>query len=179
MSRIGKKIINVPNNVTLSFNNNKMTAKGPKGELYVEIPTGVDFSFENNVLSFSRESEDKKVRALHGLARALCFNAIEGVNNGFIKNMKIEGVGFRAEMKNERLLLTLGFSHQILAIPPTGIEFETPTPTTIIVKGIDKQLLGQVSHKIRSLRPPEPYKGKGIRYEGEYIRRKAGKTSGK
>lgn len=179
MSRIGKKIINIPSNINISFVGNLMTAKGPKGELYVEIPSEIGYTLENNVLTFTRESDDKKVRSVHGLARALCFNAIEGVQNGFVKNMKIEGVGFRAEMKNERLLLTLGFSHQILAIPPKGIEFETPTPTTIIVKGIDKQLLGEVSHKIRSLRPPEPYKGKGIRYEGEYIRRKAGKTSGK
>lgn len=179
MSRIGKKIINVPSNINLSFVGNLMTAKGPKGELYVEIPSEIGYTYENNVLTFTRDNDDKKVRSVHGLARALCFNAIEGVSNGFVKNMKIEGVGFRAEMKNERLLLTLGFSHQILAIPPKGIEFETPTPTTIIVKGIDKQLLGEVSHKIRSLRPPEPYKGKGIRYEGEYIRRKAGKTSGK
>lgn len=179
MSRIGKKIINIPNGVTLSFNDNIMTAKGPKGELQVEIPNEISYSFENNILTFSRDNDDKKVRALHGLARALCFNAIEGVSNGFTKTMKIEGVGFRAEMKQERLLLSLGFSHQILAIPPQGIQFETPTPTSLIVKGIDKQLIGQVSHKIRSLRPPEPYKGKGIKYEGEFIRRKAGKTSGK
>ncbi|MFM7157629.1 MAG: 50S ribosomal protein L6 [Bacteroidota bacterium] len=179
MSRVGKKPITVPNNVQLSFNDGVLTVKGPKGTQIVPIADGITFNNENGTLSFQRANDDKKVRALHGLSRALAFNAIEGVSNGFQRSLAIEGVGFKAEMRGKKLLLTLGYSHPILVIPPDGIEFATPTPTSVQVKGISKHDVGEVAAKIRSIRPPEPYKGKGVRYEGEYIRRKAGKSAGK
>ena len=179
MSRVGKKPITVPNNVQLSFADGILTVKGPKGTQVVPIADGISFNNENGTLTFQRVNDDKKVRALHGLSRALIFNAIEGVSNGFQRNLAIEGVGFKAEMRGQKLLLTLGFSHPILVIPPAGVELATPTVTTIQVKGISKHDVGEVAAKIRSIRPPEPYKGKGVRYEGEYIRRKAGKSAGK
>lgn len=134
---------------------------------------------EDNKIRFERESDEKHIRALHGLTRALTFNMIEGVSKGFERTLIIEGVGYKAELRGNKLLLALGFSHPVLVIPPVGITFEVVNPNNIKVKGIDKQLVGLVASKIRDLRPPEPYKGKGIRYEGEYIRRKAGKTSAK
>lgn len=179
MSRIGKKIIEIPKSVSVTIQNNELTSVGPKGQLTVQIPESINYSLENGVLTFSRTSEDKKVRALHGLTRALTNSAITGVSEGFEKKLGIEGVGFRVELKGKRLLLTLGFSHPVLFIPPDGIEFAVFTPTSFSVKGINKQLVGEVSAIIRDLRPPEPYKGKGIRYEGEVIRRKAGKSSKK
>ncbi|MBM4151255.1 MAG: 50S ribosomal protein L6 [Ignavibacteria bacterium] len=179
MSRVGKKPITVPNNVQLSFTDGILTVKGPKGTQIVPIADGITFNNDNGTLSFQRANDDKHVRALHGLSRALAFNAIEGVSNGFHRNLTIEGVGFKAEMRGKKLLLTLGYSHPILFIPPDGIEFATPTPTSVQVKGISKHDVGEVAAKIRSIRPPEPYKGKGVRYEGEYIRRKAGKSAGK
>lgn len=179
MSRVGKKPITVPNNVQLSFTDGILTVKGPKGTQIVPIADGITFNNDNGTLSFQRANDDKKVRALHGLSRALAFNAIEGVSNGFQRSLAIEGVGFKAEMRGKKLLLTLGYSHPILVIPPDGIEFATPTPTSVQVKGISKHDVGEVAAKIRSIRPPEPYKGKGVRYEGEYIRRKAGKSAGK
>jgi len=179
VSRVGKKPITVPNNVQLSFADGILTVKGPKGTQVVPIADGISFNNENGTLTFQRVNDDKKVRALHGLSRALTFNAIEGVSNGFQRNLAIEGFGFKAEMRGQKLLLTLGFSHPILVIPPAGVELATPTVTTIQVKGISKHDVGEVAAKIRSIRPPEPYKGKGVRYEGEYIRRKAGKSAGK
>ena len=179
MSRVGKKTITVPNNVQLSFTDGILTVKGPKGTHIVPIADGITFNNDNGTLSFQRANDDKKVRALHGLSRALAFNAIEGVSNGFQRNLTIEGVGFKAEMRGKKLLLTLGYSHPILLIPPDDIEFVTPTTTSVQVKGISKHDVGEVAAKIRSIRPPEPYKGKGVRYEGEYIRRKAGKSAGK
>jgi len=179
VSRVGKKPITVPNNVQLSFTDGILTVKGPKGTQIVPIADGITFNNDNGTLSFQRANDDKYVRALHGLSRALAFNAIEGVSNGFQRNLTIEGVGFKAEMRGKKLLLTLGYSHPILFIPPDGIEFATPTPTSVQVKGISKHDVGEVAAKIRSIRPPEPYKGKGVRYEGEYIRRKAGKSAGK
>jgi len=132
------------------------------------------------VLRFQRSSEEKKVKAAHGLARALAASAIEGVTKGFVRVLQIEGIGYRAELRGQnRLLLTLGYSHPILFIPPEGITLSVPNPNTIHVAGIDKQLVGEIAARIRALRPPEPYKGKGIRYEGEYIRRKAGKAAGR
>jgi len=179
MSRIGLKPINIPAKVDVKIENGVLTAKGPLGEMKANIPTEIKYSFENGVLSFTRESELKKIRALHGLTRALCFNAIHGVSEGFSKTMIIEGVGFKTEMKENNLQLSLGFSHLVLVIPPKDVKFEIPAINTLKVSGINKQVVGQVCAKIRDLRPPEPYKGKGIRYQGEYIRRKAGKTAGK
>jgi len=179
VSRVGKKQITVPSNVQVTITDGTLKAKGPKGELSVIIPSEISFTNENNILTFARSSDQKDVRALHGLTRALSANAIEGVLNGFQRNLIIEGVGYRAEMRSGRLFLSLGYSHPILFIPPNGIEFNVPAPTQIQVKGIDKHLIGEIASKIRRLRPPEPYKGKGIRYEGEQIRRKAGKSAGK
>lgn len=179
MSRIGKKPIQIPNNVQVSFDGNLLKAKGPKGELKLEIPKEIEFKFENNEITFSRPNDLKHVRALHGLTRALAFNVVEGVSNGFKKVLQIEGVGYKVEMKGNNLMLALGYSHPILVIPPKDIEIKSPAPNQIHIHGIDKQRVGQLAARIRELRPPEPYKGKGIRYEGEYIRRKAGKSSSK
>jgi large subunit ribosomal protein L6 len=179
VSRIGKKPIAVPDKVQLAFDGRRMKAKGPKGALELDIPNEIDYKFENKTLTFACESQDKHARSLFGLTRALAFNVIHGVNEGFTKVLQIEGVGYKAEMKGSRLMLSLGFSHPVLMIPPDGIEFAVINPNTVHVKGIDKQMVGEFSARIRKLRPPEPYKGKGVRYEGEYIRRKAGKTSSK
>ena len=179
MSRIGKKPIAIPDNVKISFQDNILKAKGPKGELELKIPSEIDYKIENKELVFSRNSEEKYIRAIHGLTRALCFNVVEGVTNGFTRTLQIEGVGYKAELKGKKLSLAMGFSHAVLIIPPDGILLEVPNVNTIKINGIDKQLVGQVAAKIRQIRPPEPYKGKGIRYEGEYVRRKAGKTAAK
>ncbi len=179
MSRVGKKQITIPANVQVTLTDGILKAKGPKGELMVRVPSEISYSNENSVISFARSSDLKDIRALHGLTRALSANAIEGVVNGFQRNLIIEGVGYRAEMRGNRLFLSLGYSHPILFIPPDGIDFAVPAPTQIHVKGIDKHLVGEIASKIRRLRPPEPYKGKGVRYEGEQIRRKAGKSAGK
>ncbi len=179
MSRVGKKIIVIPDKVQVKIEDRLLKAKGPKGELSFRLPEEIDYVFENNTLSFSRQDDQKRVRSLHGLTRTEAYNAIFGVSEGFTKTLLIEGVGFKVEMKGKKLLLSLGYSHQILLIPPDGITIEAPTPTQIKIFGIDKHVVGLVAAKIRALRPPEPYKGKGIRYEGEYVRRKAGKTSAK
>jgi large subunit ribosomal protein L6 len=179
VSRIGLKPIQVPDKVQMTMDGKNIKAKGPLGELSVNVPDGISYTFEDGVINFTRENNLKQNRALHGLARALTNNIVEGVTTGFTKVLKIEGVGYKAEMKGDRLLLSLGFSHTILVIPPQDLSFETPSATIIKVFGIDKQLVGQVAAKIRQLRKPEPYKGKGIRYEGEFVRRKAGKTAGK
>lgn len=179
MSRVGKKPVNIPDKVKVTIEDKLLTAKGPKGELTFRIPSEIDYVFENNVITFSRNSDIKHIRALHGLARALTFNVVEGVTNGFTKVLQVEGVGYKVEMKESNLMLSLGFSHPVAIVPPLGITIANPAPNTIHITGIDKQLVGEVAAKIRSLRPPEPYKGKGIRYQGEYIRRKAGKTTSK
>jgi large subunit ribosomal protein L6 len=179
VSRIGKKPITVPDKVKVSFNEGVVVAAGPLGELQYKIPDAIKMDYTGNTITFSRESNEKNVRALHGLSRALTANIIEGVYKGFEKNLIIEGVGFKAELRNDKLLMSLGFSHPVLIIPPDGISFELPSANTIKIKGIDKQLVGLIAAKIRQIRPPEPYKGKGVRYQGEYIRRKAGKTSAK
>jgi len=179
VSRVGKKTIAIPQGVQLKVNDNVILAKGPKGELKVPLPKEISYTMEANELSFSRSSDEKHVRALHGLTRALTAAAVEGVSKGFQKNLQIEGVGYRAEQRGRNLLLMLGYSHPILFMPPDGVEIKVNSPTTLSVAGIDKQLIGEVAAKIRKLRKPEPYKGKGVRYEGEYIRRKAGKSAGK
>lgn len=179
MSRVGKKEIEIPNNVTVAFTTDVCTVKGPKGELTFALDNRITHKREGDVLSFYRESDDKKVRAMHGLTRARIAWMIEGVSNGFTKNLQIEGVGFKAEMRGKSLQLSLGFSHAILFIPPDGIEFVVSSPTMLAVKGYDKEVVGEVAAKVRKLRPPEPYKGKGVRYVGEYVRRKAGKSAGK
>lgn len=179
MSRIGKKIIEVPEKISISEKDGVITAKGPNGERAVNLPEGISVEIKDNEISVSRANETKIIKSQHGLMRTLIANAVDGVNEGFKKTLIIEGVGYRAEVRGTRLVLSLGFSHPILVVPPDGIEFQTPTQTSIIITGSDKQLVGEVSSKLRKLRPPEPYKGKGVRYEGEVIRRKAGKSASK
>jgi len=179
VSRVGKKPIVVPKNVQISIQDRLIKAKGPKGELEYIIPEPLECAFDNDILTFSRPNDDKKVRALHGLSRAITANLVEGVSNGFTKVLQIQGVGYKVEMKGKRLFLSLGFSHPILVLPPDGITFAAPNPNTINIIGIDKQRVGEVAAVVRRLRPPEPYKGKGIRLENEFVRRKAGKTTAK
>ncbi len=179
MSRIGKKPIEIPAKVQVKIEDRLLTAKGPKGELSFRLPDGIDYILENNTLTFSRRDDQKHTRALHGLTRAEVYNRIVGVSEGFTRTLLIEGVGYKVEMRGKNLLLSMGYSHPILFIPPDNVTIEAPNATTIKLSSNDKNALGLVAAKIRSIRPPEPYKGKGIRYEGEYIRRKAGKTSAK
>lgn len=179
MSRIGKKPVVIPKGVTVSIDNNVVTVKGPKGELTREFHPNITLKMENGEITVTRDNDLKENRSLHGLTRALLQNMIVGVQEGFTKTLDIVGVGYKAEMKGANLFLTLGYSHPIYFMPPAGITLQTPAPVQIVVSGIDKQLVGQVASKIRSFRKPEPYKGKGIKYSTEKIRRKAGKTAGK
>lgn len=179
MSRIGKKTVEIPDKVKITITGNVISVKGPKGELSALLPQGIDYKLENNELTFSRNSDEKEIRSLHGLVRSLTANMVQGVTEGYTKTLDIVGVGYRAEAKGKNLLLTIGYSHPIYLMPPDGITLVTPTPTQIVISGIDKQMVGQVAAKIRSFRKPEPYKGKGIKYSNEQIRRKAGKTAGK
>jgi large subunit ribosomal protein L6 len=179
VSRIGKKPIEIPAKVQVKIEDRLLTAKGPKGELSFRLPDGIDYILENNTLTFSRRDDQKHTRALHGLTRAEVYNRIVGVSEGFTRTLLIEGVGYKVEMRGKNLLLSMGYSHPILFIPPDNVTVEAPNASTIKLSSNDKNALGLVAAKIRSIRPPEPYKGKGIRYEGEYIRRKAGKTSAK
>ncbi|MBN1396411.1 MAG: 50S ribosomal protein L6 [Bacteroidetes bacterium] len=177
MSRIGKKPIQIPKGITVTLKEGVVSVKGPKGALEEKVHPDINVEVKDQQIVLSRKSDLAKYRALHGLWRALIQNMINGVNEGFTKKLEIVGVGYRAEMKGTRLNLLLGFSHPILFAPPEGIKIEAPTQTSIVISGIHKQLVGLVAAKIRSFRPPEPYKGKGVKYEGEYIRRKAGKAA--
>ena len=177
MSRIGRKPIEIPKGVTVTVKDRMVTVKGPKGELIEKMHPDITADVKDQQVSVTRKGEDGKVRALHGLWRALIQNMITGVTLGYSRKLEIVGVGYRAEMKGTRLNLQLGYSHPILFAAPEGIKIEAPTQTSIIISGVHKQLVGLVAAKIRSLRPPEPYKGKGVKYEGEYIRRKAGKAA--
>ncbi len=179
MSRIGKKLIEIPNGVNVSLDGNVVKVKGPKGELQKVIHENIKVEMKDSQLKFERRDDLKTNRALHGLSRALVQNMILGVTQEFKKILDIVGVGYKVELKGNNILLNIGYSHPIYFIPPTGIKLESPTPTQIIISGIDKQLVGQVAAKIRSIRKPEPYKGKGIKYSDEHIIRKAGKTAGK
>lgn len=179
MSRIGKKPIEIKKGVTVEILDGLIKVKGPKGELTQTYNPKISIKVENNQVVLTRSSDGKQVRALHGLYRVLIQNMIDGVTEGYTKKLEIVGVGYKAEWKGRGLQLALGYSHPIFFIPPKEVKIEVPTPTNIVVSGIDKQLVGQIAAKIRSFRPPEPYKGKGIRYEGEQIIRKAGKTAGK
>lgn len=177
MSRIGRLPIAIPDGVTVNVDdNNYVTVKGKLGELKGSFHKEIKIEEDNGVIKLTRSSEEKEIRALHGLTRALLNNMIIGVSEGFSKTLEIVGVGYRAQLAGKNLQFNLGFSHPVEIAPPDGITFESPNNTTIIVKGIDKQLVGQIAANIRELRPPEPYKGKGIRYQGEHVRRKVGKT---
>ena len=177
MSRIGKKPIQIPKGVTVTLNSGVIAVKGPKGELKETVHPEICVAMQGTEVLVTRSSDEKKYRALHGLWRALIQNMIVGVTEGYSKKLEIVGVGYRAEIKGACLNLLLGYSHPILFAPPDGIKVEAPTQTSIIISGTHKQLVGLVAAKIRSMRPPEPYKGKGVKYEGEYIRRKAGKAA--
>jgi large subunit ribosomal protein L6 len=180
VSRIGKLPIQIPEKVTVDIqNDNTVTVKGPKGELSRQFAAQMKISIEDNIVKIERPDEQKVNLALHGLTRALLANMVEGVSNGFSRKLGIVGVGFKAELKGRKLQLNLGFSHPIIVGVPENITFQVPSPNEIEISGIDKELVGLVAAKIRSFKKPEPYKGKGIRYAGEHVRRKAGKTAGK
>ena len=177
MSRIGKLPVHIVSGVTITVDeHNVVTVKGPKGELTQSVSPEMILEQDNGVLTVKRPSDDKQHRALHGLTRSLINNMVVGVTTGFEKKLEIVGTGYRAQMDGKDLVLNVGYSHPVRFAKMDGIEFETPAPTKITVKGIDKQKVGQVAADIRKTRAPEPYKGKGIRYEGEFVRRKEGKT---
>ncbi len=176
MSRIGNAPIDVPSGVEIRVDGPEVTVKGPKGELSRRFPERVTISIENGVATVTRVDDSHESKALHGLSRALLANMVTGVSEGYRKDLEIQGVGYRAQLKGKDLELQVGFSHPVTVSAPQGIDFEVPEPTKISVIGIDKELVGQVAADVRKVRPPEPYKGKGIRYVGEYVRRKAGKA---
>jgi large subunit ribosomal protein L6 len=176
LSRIGKQPINIPNNVELNFTDNLVSCKGPKGELNRQLHKDMMIEISEGSVQIKRPSDSKFHRSLHGLTRTLVANMVEGVSQGFSKKLEIVGVGYKAEQKGKKLLLTIGYSHPILMEFPESIKFSCPSPNEIIIAGVDKDLVGLIAAKIRSFRKPEPYKGKGIKYAEEHIRRKAGKT---
>ncbi len=177
MSRVGRKPIPIVAGVKVHKTDHSVKIVGPKGELSANVHPDIGFEVTDNQIVISRSSDQKEHRSLHGLWRALMANMVKGVTEGYTRKLELVGVGYRAELKGKKLQLLLGFSHPILFAPPEGIKVEVPTQTNITISGIDKQLVGQVAAKLRSFRPPEPYKGKGVKYEGEYIRRKAGKAA--
>ena len=176
MSKIGKIPIEFPDGVTIKQDGYHFTVNGPKGDLSRTLNSEMIYEIDSKGITVKRPSDGKKHRSMHGLTRTLLSNMVIGVSNGYSRNLEIQGVGFKAEMKGKNLLLTIGYSHPIFFMPPAEIEILTQTPTQISISGIDKELVGQVAAKIRSFRKPEPYKGKGIRYQGEVVRRKAGKS---
>jgi large subunit ribosomal protein L6 len=177
MSRIGRKPIPVPSGVTIAISPELVTVNGPRGELQERIHRDITVAQEGEQVLVSRPTDRGEHRALHGLTRSLVANMVEGVTNGYQKTLEIQGVGYRAQLRGSDLELALGYSHPVPIKAPDGIEFEVPLPTRVVVKGISKQLVGEVAANIRKQRPPEPYKGKGIRYEGEYVARKVGKRA--
>ena len=177
MSRVGKRPIPIPSGVKVSVKQNRITVTGPKGELSQTIHPSIQVEEDKEVLVIQRPSNNKFHRSLHGLTRSLIANMVTGVVSEYHKSLEIQGIGYRAELKGKKLNLILGLSHPVLFSPPEGIKVELSGPNKIKVSGIDKHLVGLVAAKIRSFRPPEPYKGKGIRYEGEFVRKKAGKTA--
>jgi large subunit ribosomal protein L6 len=179
MSRIGKLPVTVPAGVTVKVEGNTVSVKGPKGELSRTLPSNISVKLEGNVITLTRPSDETKDKSMHGLSRTLVANMVEGCTKGYMKSLEITGVGYKAEPKPFGLQLALGYSHQIQYKAPAGIKLTAPQPTQVVIEGADKEKVGQVAAEIRSLRPPEPYKGKGIKYTGEVIRRKAGKAGGK
>jgi large subunit ribosomal protein L6 len=177
MSRIGRKPIEIPAGVSVSLDPGRVIVNGPLGELNQQVPLRMKLEQADGEILVSRPTERGDDRALHGLTRSLISNMVEGVTKGFEKRLEIQGVGYRAALRGQALELTVGFSHSVVVEPRAGITFEVPTPTEVIVKGINKQQVGQTAAEVRSVRPPEPYKGKGIRYQGEYVRRKVGKRA--
>ncbi len=177
MSRIGKQPIEIPDGVNVAVDPGRVTVNGPLGELTQNVPARIKIEKQDGQLVVTRPTERGDDRALHGLTRSLVANMVEGVTNGFEKRLEIQGVGYRASLRGTALELNVGFSHPVVIDAPAGITFEVPTQTEITVKGIDKQAVGEIAAEVRDVRPPEPYKGKGIRYRGEYVRRKVGKRA--
>jgi large subunit ribosomal protein L6 len=179
MSRIGKKPVTVPQGVTLDLKGSEVAVKGPKGELRRQLHPDMQLALANGIFTVTRPSEEQKHKALHGLTRTLVQNMIDGVSKGFIKTLEIQGVGYKAEAKPYGVNLVVGFSHPVKYEAPKGIKISVENNTTVKIEGADKEKVGQVAAELRAVRPPEPYKGKGVRYQGEQIRRKAGKTGAK
>lgn len=179
MSRIGKKPVNILDKVKVTQKENNVEVTGPKGTLNLNIIDGVKVDIKGNEILVLRDDDTKKNRALHGLYRSLINNMVVGVNEGFSKKLELVGIGYRAELKGKSLVMMLGFSHPTVFVPPPDINIDVPTPSSVVISGISKDLVGLVASKIRSFRLPEPYKGKGIKYENEVVRRKAGKTAAK
>ena len=177
MSRIGKLPVPLPDGVSVDVGAGNVLVKGPKGELSQTVSRDMKIALDDGTLTVERPTDRGPHRALHGLTRSLIANMVEGVTKGFAKQLEIQGVGYRASLRGSDLELNVGFSHSVVKDAPAGIEFEVPSATEIVVKGIDKQRVGQIAAEIRKVRPPEPYKGKGIRYQGEYVRRKVGKRA--
>ena len=177
MSRIGKSPIPLPSGVNVSISPGRVMVNGPLGELSQQLPQRIAVEQQEDQIVVTRPTERGQDRALHGLTRSLVANMVEGVTRGFEKKLQIQGVGYRATLRGTSLELNVGFSHPVSVNPPQGITFDVPQPTVVIVKGIDKQQVGQIASEIRRVRPPEPYKGKGIRYQGEYVARKLGKRA--
>ena len=176
MSRIGKRPVPIPKGVTVTIDGQTLTAKGSKGELTREFPPEVLFSQEGDEIVVTRRDESRPARQRHGLVRTLIANMLEGVSNGYQKKLEIQGVGYRASVKGKTLVMALGYSHPVEFDPPDGVSFAVEGNTNVTVSGIDKEVVGNTAARVRAARPPEPYKGKGVRYAGEYIRRKAGKA---
>ncbi|NLM52684.1 MAG: 50S ribosomal protein L6 [Firmicutes bacterium] len=176
MSRIGRKPIQLPQGVEFSLKDNIVTVKGPLGQLQKAMPDAINITLEGDTVVVTRNSDEKKDRALHGLTRTLIANMVEGVTKGFSKTLELVGVGYRATKQGDGLVLNVGYSQPVNIKPPQGIQFEVPAPNKIVVKGIDKEVVGSIAANIRAVREPEPYKGKGIKYETERVRRKVGKT---
>ncbi|HYZ46988.1 MAG TPA: 50S ribosomal protein L6 [Actinomycetota bacterium] len=177
MSRIGKTPVALPSGVEVDVKGRHISVSGPKGRLERALPSEIAIERGDGVLTFTRSNEEREVRALHGLTRSLVANMVQGVTEGYQKTLEIQGVGYRAQKRGNDLELAVGYSHAVTKPAPPGIEFDVPAPTRIVVRGIDKELVGQTAAEIRAIRKPEPYKGKGIRYEGERIRRKGGKAA--
>jgi large subunit ribosomal protein L6 len=177
MSRIGRKPIQVPDGVTVDLSPGSVSVKGPKGELSQVVDRDMKVALDDGTLTVERPTDRGPHRALHGLTRSLIANMVEGVTDGYEKRLEIQGVGYRARLQGKALELSVGFSHPVSVQAPEGIEFEVPQQTEVVVRGIDKQLVGETAARIRRVRPPEPYKGKGIRYAGEHVRRKVGKRA--
>lgn len=179
MSRIGRQPIAVPKNVEVSLTGSHITVKGPKGELTRDLHPRMQLKLEDSTLTVTRPDDERESRSLHGLTRTLVANMVTGVSTGFEKILDLQGVGYRAAKSGRKLVLTVGYSHPVEMDPPQGVEVEVPAPVNVIVRGANKEAVGEFAAKVRSVRPPEPYKGKGIRYRGEHVRRKVGKTGKK
>jgi large subunit ribosomal protein L6 len=177
MSRIGKQPIELPTSVNVSLSPGRVMVNGPLGELTQDVPARMKIEQSDGVITVTRPTERGDDRALHGLTRTLIANMVEGVTKGFEKRLELQGVGYRATMQGTDLRLDVGYSHPVVIKAPQGVSFEVPTQTEVVVKGVDKQQVGQIAAEVRKVRPPEPYKGKGIRYQGEYVRRKVGKRA--